>query len=71
MHSCKVDLGGYSCVTGLLGGQVGGRNTVLVDALSRKIPLVSEIPTIIFGVDVTHPHLGEDSSLSIAAVSLS
>jgi eukaryotic translation initiation factor 2C len=48
--------------------KVGGRNTVLVDALSRRIPLVSDIPTIIFGADVTHPHPGEDTSPSIAAV---
>ncbi|XP_052183641.1 protein argonaute 1 [Diospyros lotus] len=48
--------------------KVGGRNTVLVDALSRRIPLVSDVPTIIFGADVTHPHPGEDSSPSIAAV---
>ncbi|XP_022997812.1 protein argonaute 1-like [Cucurbita maxima] len=48
--------------------KVGGRNTVLVDALSRNIPLVSDRPTIIFGADVTHPHPGEDSSPSIAAV---
>ncbi|XP_042392893.1 protein argonaute 1B-like [Zingiber officinale] len=48
--------------------KVGGRNTVLVDALSRCIPLVTDRPTIIFGADVTHPHPGEDSSPSIAAV---
>lgn len=48
--------------------KVGGRNTVLVDALSWRIPLVSDRPTIIFGADVTHPHPGEDSSPSIAAV---
>ncbi|KAG0484991.1 hypothetical protein HPP92_009070 [Vanilla planifolia] len=48
--------------------KVGGRNTVLVDAVSRRIPLVSDRPTIIFGADVTHPHPGEDSSPSIAAV---
>uniref|UniRef100_A0A7N0U702 Protein argonaute 7 n=2 Tax=Kalanchoe fedtschenkoi TaxID=63787 RepID=A0A7N0U702_KALFE len=48
--------------------KVGGRNTVLVDALSRRIPLVSDAPTIIFGADVTHPQPGEDSSPSIAAV---
>ncbi|KAH0469624.1 hypothetical protein IEQ34_001182 [Dendrobium chrysotoxum] len=48
--------------------KVGGRNTVLVDAISRRLPLVSEKPTIIFGADVTHPHPGEDSSPSIAAV---
>ncbi|KZV34777.1 protein argonaute 1A-like [Dorcoceras hygrometricum] len=48
--------------------KVGGRNTVLIDAISRRIPLVSDQPTIIFGADVTHPHPGEDSSPSIAAV---
>lgn len=48
--------------------KMGGRNTVLLDAISWKIPLVSDIPTIIFGADVTHPESGEDSSPSIAAV---
>ena len=43
---------------------------MLVAALSWRIPLVSDIPTIIFGADVTHPETGEDSSPSIAAVSL-
>lgn len=47
---------------------MGGRNTVLVDALSCRIPLVSDIPTIIFGADVTHPENGEETSPSIAAV---
>lgn len=49
---------------------MGGRNTVLLDALSWRIPLVSDIPTIIFGADVTHPESGEDSCPSIAAVSI-
>ncbi|KAG9147437.1 hypothetical protein Leryth_020420 [Lithospermum erythrorhizon] len=48
--------------------KVGGRNTVLRDALSYRMPIVGEKPTIIFGADVTHPHPGEDSSPSIAAV---
>ncbi|CAN6692256.1 unnamed protein product [Malus baccata var. baccata] len=48
--------------------KVGGRNTVLTDAIERRIPRVSDIPTIIFGADVTHPQPGEDSSPSIAAV---
>ena len=48
--------------------QMGGRNTVLLDAVSRTIPLVSDIPTIIFGADVTHPETREDTSPSIAAV---
>lgn len=42
---------------------------MLLDALTWRIPLVSDIPTIIFGADVTHPESGEDSSPSIAAVS--
>ncbi|XP_073014200.1 protein argonaute 10-like [Typha latifolia] len=48
--------------------KMGGRNTVLMDAISWRIPLVSDIPTIIFGADVTHPENGEDSNPSIAAV---
>ncbi|KAH9700118.1 protein argonaute 5 [Citrus sinensis] len=48
--------------------KVGGRNTVLVDAVQKRIPLVTDRPTIIFGADVTHPQPGEDSSPSIAAV---
>ncbi|KAK1270094.1 Protein argonaute 1C [Acorus gramineus] len=48
--------------------KVGGRNMVLDDAVCRRIPLVSDDPTIIFGADVTHPQPGEDSSPSIAAV---
>ncbi|XP_075489913.1 protein argonaute MEL1 [Primulina tabacum] len=48
--------------------KVGGRNTVLEQALSRGIPFLTERPTIIFGADVTHPPSGEDSSPSIAAV---
>ncbi|GJR03665.1 argonaute 1-like protein, partial [Tanacetum coccineum] len=48
--------------------KVGGRNTVLVDAISRRIPNVSDVPTIIFEANVAHPHPEEDSSTSIAAV---
>ncbi|XP_078169217.1 protein argonaute 1B-like [Carex rostrata] len=48
--------------------KVGGRNTVLVDAIALKLPVVSRVPTIIFGADVTHPSPGDDTSPSIAAV---
>ncbi|KAF9684816.1 hypothetical protein SADUNF_Sadunf04G0158000 [Salix dunnii] len=48
--------------------KAGGRNTVLNDAIQRRIPCVTDMPTIIFGADVTHPQPGEDSSPSIAAV---
>ncbi|KAL5724067.1 Protein argonaute mel1 [Ranunculus cassubicifolius] len=48
--------------------KAGGRNTILMDAMLKRIPMVSDRPTIIFGADVTHPSPGEDSSPSIAAV---
>ncbi|KAL5210131.1 hypothetical protein ABZP36_005754 [Zizania latifolia] len=48
--------------------KVGGRNTALEDALHRRIPLLTDLPTMIFGADVTHPPSGEDASPSIAAV---
>ncbi|GMN68415.1 hypothetical protein TIFTF001_037469 [Ficus carica] len=48
--------------------KVGGRNTVLSDAIQRRIPLVSDVPTIIFGAHVNHPQPFEDSTPSIAAV---
>uniref|UniRef100_I1PEF1 Piwi domain-containing protein n=1 Tax=Oryza glaberrima TaxID=4538 RepID=I1PEF1_ORYGL len=48
--------------------KVGGRNTVLEDALHKKIPILTDRPTIVFGADVTHPSPGEGASPSIAAV---
>ena len=67
-HVFKMSKQYFANVALKINVKVGGRNTVLVDALSRRIPLVSDLPTIIFGADVTHPHPGEDSSPSIAAV---
>ncbi|KAJ4772441.1 Argonaute family protein [Rhynchospora pubera] len=48
--------------------KVGGKNTVLADAITREVPVVRRLPTIIFGADVTHPLPGEDTTPSIAAV---
>ncbi|KAM6550162.1 hypothetical protein CsatB_021838 [Cannabis sativa] len=48
--------------------KVGGRNTVLSDALNKRIPFVSDVPTIIFGAAFTHPKPEDYSSPSIAAV---
>ncbi|KAG9146474.1 hypothetical protein Leryth_011748 [Lithospermum erythrorhizon] len=48
--------------------KTGGRNTVLEQAIQRKIPFLTDQRTIVFGADVTHPAPGEDSSPSIAAV---
>ncbi|CAL5413448.1 unnamed protein product [Camellia sinensis] len=49
-------------------GIVGGRNTVLMSAIERRIPFVTDRPTIIFGVDVTHSQPEDDASPSIAVV---
>lgn len=48
--------------------KVGGRNTVLEQAVHGRIPFLTDVPTIVFGADVTHPAPGEASSPSIAAV---
>ncbi|KAI3891449.1 hypothetical protein MKX03_020731 [Papaver bracteatum] len=68
MHVLKMSKQYLAKVAFKINVNVGGRNTVLVDALSRHIPLVSDRRTIIFGADVTHPHPGEYSSPSIAVV---
>jgi eukaryotic translation initiation factor 2C len=47
---------------------IGGHNTVLEDALHRKIHLLMDLPTMIFGADVTHQAVGEDASPSITAL---
>ena len=68
---CACSFGRRSTLTqpSVCSRKVGGRNTVLADAVSRCISMVTDRSTIIFGADVTHPHPGEDSSPSIAAVS--
>ncbi|KAF8784006.1 hypothetical protein HU200_000036 [Digitaria exilis] len=58
-----------NCSLFLLLKQAGGHTTVLERAFVRNgIPYVSEVPTIIFGADVTLPPPGEYSASSIAAV---
>lgn len=41
---------------------------MLADRTRGLVPIVHELPTIIFGADVTHPSPGEDTNPSIAAV---
>ncbi|KAF5937661.1 hypothetical protein HYC85_025167 [Camellia sinensis] len=48
--------------------KAGGRNNGLLNALSRKIPYVTDMPTIIFGADVVHPQPGSNARPSIAAI---
>lgn len=51
-----------------LNPKMGGRNHWLVAAKERKLPKIGDIPTILFGADVTHPSPGDDTSPSISAV---
>lgn len=67
-HVFKINKQYLANVSLKINVKMGGRNTVLLDAICWRIPLVSDKPTIIFGADVTHPETGEDSSPSIAAV---
>ncbi|KAH6816389.1 Stabilizer of iron transporter SufD / Polynucleotidyl transferase [Perilla frutescens var. frutescens] len=67
-HVFKINKQYLANVSLKINVKMGGRNTVLLDAISCRIPLVSDIPTIIFGADVTHPENGEETSPSIAAV---
>ncbi|KAK1386333.1 Piwi domain-containing protein [Heracleum sosnowskyi] len=48
--------------------KMGGRNAVLVDAIAKRIPVISELPTIIFGADISHPNPGKWSSPTFSAV---
>ncbi|KAK7263091.1 hypothetical protein RJT34_30675 [Clitoria ternatea] len=66
-HVFKVNRQYLANVALKINVKMGGRNKVLLDALSWRIPLVNDIPIIIFGADVTHPESGEDSCPSIAA----
>ncbi|KAK1297378.1 Protein argonaute 10 [Acorus calamus] len=67
-HVLKISKQYLANVSLKINVKMGGRNTVLLDAISHRIPLVCDIPTIIFGADVTHPENREDASPSIAAV---
>ncbi|XP_050231679.1 protein argonaute 4A-like [Mercurialis annua] len=51
-----------------INAKLGGLNTMLAGEQARNIPLVSKVPTIIFGMDVSHGSAGQSDVPSIAAV---
>lgn len=57
----------YSCCL-LTFLQLGGLNSMLAVEHSPSIPLVSKVPTIIIGMDVSHGSPGQSDVPSIAAV---
>jgi eukaryotic translation initiation factor 2C len=50
--------------------QLGGLNSLLQIETSPAIPLVSKVPTIILGMDVSHGSPGHSDIPSVAAVSI-
>ena len=48
--------------------QLGGLNSILAVEQSPSIPVVSKVPTIILGMDVSHGSPGQSDNPSIAAV---
>uniref|UniRef100_A0A6N2K050 Piwi domain-containing protein n=1 Tax=Salix viminalis TaxID=40686 RepID=A0A6N2K050_SALVM len=51
-----------------INAKLGGLNSLLAMEQSRNIPFVSKVPTIIFGMDVSHGSPGQSDVPSIAAV---
>ncbi|KAK4408330.1 protein argonaute 4 [Sesamum angolense] len=52
----------------VLAGQLGGLNSVLAGELSPSLPVISKVPTLILGMDVSHGSPGQSDIPSIAAV---
>ncbi|WCJ28670.1 Argonaute family protein [Euphorbia peplus] len=51
-----------------INAKLGGLNSFLANEQSRSIPMVSKVPTIIFGMDVSHGSPGHSDAPSVAAV---
>ncbi|XP_065852608.1 protein argonaute 4A-like isoform X1 [Euphorbia lathyris] len=51
-----------------INAKLGGLNSMLAKEQARSIPLVSKVPTIIFGMDVSHGSPGHSDAPSVAAV---
>ncbi|CAN4099094.1 unnamed protein product [Withania somnifera] len=51
-----------------INAKLGGLNSVLAVELSPSIPMVSKVPTIVLGMDVSHGSPGQSDVPSIAAV---
>lgn len=50
--------------------QLGGLNSLLQVESSPAMPLISKVPTMILGIDVSHGSPGQSGVPSIAAVSM-
>ncbi|KAK4489003.1 hypothetical protein RD792_004794 [Penstemon davidsonii] len=68
LSSSKIDELYLMNVLLKINAKLGGLNHMLASESTRTIPLVSKIPTIIFGMDVSHASLSRTDAASIASV---
>ena len=58
----------YASYNDSLEPQMGGTNSFLAMEYHLKLPKISRVPTIIFGMDVSHGNVGFSDLPSIASV---
>lgn len=58
-----------NCLQMSIFSQLGGINSLLCIENSSSLPIVSKVPTLILGMDVSHGAPGHSDAPSIAAVS--
>lgn len=43
-----------------INAKLGGQNSLLVDEQKKQLPLISDVPSLIIGADISHSRVGED-----------
>ncbi|GLJ47333.1 hypothetical protein SUGI_0999280 [Cryptomeria japonica] len=54
-----------------INAKLGGQNSLLVDEERKTLPLISEVPSLIIGADISHSRVGDDSGPSILSIAAS
>eukprot|EP01018_Ginkgo_biloba_P035318 Gb_34718 [translate_table: standard] len=54
-----------------INAKLGGQNSLLADEQQNRLPLISEVPSLIIGADISHARVGDGNSPSICAVAAS
>ncbi|KAH9299202.1 hypothetical protein KI387_030884, partial [Taxus chinensis] len=54
-----------------INAKLGGQNSLLVDEERKKLPFISEVPSLIIGADISHSRVGDDSGPSILSIAAS
>uniref|UniRef100_A0A0C9S839 TSA: Wollemia nobilis Ref_Wollemi_Transcript_12440_3188 transcribed RNA sequence n=1 Tax=Wollemia nobilis TaxID=56998 RepID=A0A0C9S839_9CONI len=51
-----------------INAKLGGQNSLLVDEEKKNLPLISNVPSLIIGADISHSRVGDDSGPSILSI---